>query len=134
MSIASSNRLAKLLGGVVLAISGTSSSSERYRITGDAGVTSPGRGPGLIDQDDGFVDGPSPGVAFAAGVAFGAPVVGAGLAELAEGDGVAAGFGQEVAAVAKHVRTGYTASGKPVRVMISIFPGDTLILQYTIPT
>jgi DNA-binding GntR family transcriptional regulator len=36
--------------------------------------------------------------------------------------------------VAEHIRTGYTATGKPVRVMISIIPGDTLILQYTIPT
>jgi GntR family transcriptional regulator len=36
--------------------------------------------------------------------------------------------------VAEHIRTGYTANDKPVRVMISIIPGDTLILQYTIPT
>jgi DNA-binding GntR family transcriptional regulator len=36
--------------------------------------------------------------------------------------------------VAEHIRTGYTANDKPVRVMISIVPGDTLILQYTIPT
>jgi DNA-binding GntR family transcriptional regulator len=36
--------------------------------------------------------------------------------------------------VAEHIRTGYTASGKAVRVMISVIPGDTLILQYTIPT
>jgi hypothetical protein len=36
--------------------------------------------------------------------------------------------------VAEHIRTGYTAGGKPVRVMISVVPGDTLILQYTIPT
>ncbi len=36
--------------------------------------------------------------------------------------------------VAEHIRTGYTANGNPVRVMISIIPGDTLILQYTIPT
>ena len=36
--------------------------------------------------------------------------------------------------VAEHIRTGYTAAGKPVRVMISIVPGDTLILQYVIPT
>ena len=35
-----------------------------------------------------------------------APVVGAGLAELAEGDRVRTGFGQEVAAVAEHVRRG----------------------------
>ena len=36
--------------------------------------------------------------------------------------------------VAEHIRTGYTAEDKPVRVMISIVPGDTLILQYTVPT
>ena len=36
--------------------------------------------------------------------------------------------------VAEHIRTGYTADNRPVRVMISIIPGDTLILQYTIPT
>jgi GntR family transcriptional regulator len=36
--------------------------------------------------------------------------------------------------VAEHIRTGYTGDNKPVRVMISIVPGDTLILQYTIPT
>jgi len=36
--------------------------------------------------------------------------------------------------VAEHVRTGYTRDDKPVRVMVSIVPGDTLILRYTIPT
>jgi GntR family transcriptional regulator len=36
--------------------------------------------------------------------------------------------------IAEHIRTGYTAENRPVRVMISIIPGDTLILQYTIPT
>jgi DNA-binding GntR family transcriptional regulator len=36
--------------------------------------------------------------------------------------------------VAEHIRTGYTATNKPVRVMVSIIPGDALILQYTIPT
>jgi hypothetical protein len=41
---------------------------------------------------------------FAFWVAFGAAMVGAGAAELAKGDGLAAGFGQEVAAVAEHVR------------------------------
>ena len=35
---------------------------------------------------------------------------------------------------AEHIRTGYTADNRPVRVMISIVPGDALILQYTIPT
>jgi hypothetical protein len=29
--------------------------------------------------------------------------------------------------------TGYTAESKPVRVMVPVIPGDTLILQYTIP-
>jgi DNA-binding GntR family transcriptional regulator len=36
--------------------------------------------------------------------------------------------------VAEHIRTGYTAEGQPVRVMVSVIPGDTLIFQYTIPT
>jgi DNA-binding GntR family transcriptional regulator len=36
--------------------------------------------------------------------------------------------------VAELIRTGYTAENRPVRVMIAIVPGDTLILQYTIPT
>jgi DNA-binding GntR family transcriptional regulator len=36
-------------------------------------------------------------------------------------------------AVAEHIRTRYTSDDRPVRVMISIVPGDTLILQYTIP-
>lgn len=36
--------------------------------------------------------------------------------------------------VIEHTRTGYTAEDKAVRVMISIIPGDLLILQYKIPT
>ena len=36
--------------------------------------------------------------------------------------------------VAEHIRTGYTAQDRPVRVMASIVPGDTLILQYTVLT
>jgi DNA-binding GntR family transcriptional regulator len=36
--------------------------------------------------------------------------------------------------VAEHTRTGYTAEGKAVRVMISIIPGDALALRYVIPT
>jgi DNA-binding GntR family transcriptional regulator len=36
--------------------------------------------------------------------------------------------------VAEHIRTGYTATDRPVRIMVSIIPGDTLILEYTIPT
>jgi DNA-binding GntR family transcriptional regulator len=36
--------------------------------------------------------------------------------------------------VAEHTRTGYTKDDKPVRVMVSIVPGHTLILRYVIPT
>lgn len=36
--------------------------------------------------------------------------------------------------VAELVRTAYTSDDKPVRVMIAIIPGDTLILRYIIPT
>jgi DNA-binding GntR family transcriptional regulator len=36
--------------------------------------------------------------------------------------------------VAEHTRVGYTASGKAVRVMLSIVPGDSLILRYVVPT
>src|SRR5262245_14530352 len=67
-------------------------------------VAGSGVGPGGQDQDDGVIEWPAPGVAFAAWVALGAAVAGAGGAKLAEGDRVAAGFGQEVAAVAEHVR------------------------------
>jgi GntR family transcriptional regulator len=36
--------------------------------------------------------------------------------------------------VVEHIRTGYRAEDRPVRVMVSIVPGDVLILQYTVPT
>lgn len=36
--------------------------------------------------------------------------------------------------VAEHIRTGYTRTDQAVRVMISVIPGDTLILEYKIPT
>jgi GntR family transcriptional regulator len=36
--------------------------------------------------------------------------------------------------VAEHIRTGYTRTSQAVRVMISIIPGDALILEYKIPT
>lgn len=36
--------------------------------------------------------------------------------------------------VAEHIRTGYTEDDKAVRVMVSIVPGDTLILRYIVPT
>src|SRR6266568_5229415 len=58
------------------------------------------------DQNDGFIEWPAPGIAAGGGGPGGAAVVGACGAELAEGDRVAAGFGQGVAAVAEHVCPG----------------------------
>src|SRR5215472_1961776 len=86
--------------GLVLVLTRPRSGCERELSAEGGRVSGSGVGPGLDDQDDGSVEGAAPGVAFAAGVAFGAAVVGAGLAELAEGDRVPLGFGQEVAAVA----------------------------------
>ena len=65
------------------------------------------------DQDGGFIQCPAPGIAVAAGRPGGAAVVGASFAELAEGNGVAAGFGQEVPAVAEHVRPGPATGSGP---------------------
>lgn len=36
--------------------------------------------------------------------------------------------------VAEHTRTGYTADDKAVRVMVSIIPGDLIVLRYIVPT
>ncbi|ORT94874.1 hypothetical protein UK99_14900 [Frankia casuarinae] len=36
--------------------------------------------------------------------------------------------------VAEHTRVGYTTSDKAVRVMVSIIPGNVLVLRYKIPT
>lgn len=49
----------------------------------------------------------------------------------AEIERLSLGAGQPVA---EHTRTGYTANDKAVRVMVSIIPGDTLILRYIVPT
>ena len=89
-----------------LAFACASGGGEREMGGGGCGVAGSGVGPGGEDQDDGVVEGSAPGVALAAGVAFSAAVLGAGAAELAEGDRVAAGFGEEVAAIAEHVRPG----------------------------
>lgn len=48
-----------------------------------------------------------------------------------EMDRLALGAGQPVA---EHIRTGHTADGKAVRVMVSVIPGDTLVLRYVVPT
>ena len=36
--------------------------------------------------------------------------------------------------VAEHRRTGYTAEDRPVRLMISIVPGDTIVMRYVVAT
>jgi hypothetical protein len=74
-------------------------SDGRGRVEPASGV-SPG---GAKDQDDSLVQGPTPGVTAGVGGPGGAAVVGASLAELAEGDGVAAGFSEGMTAEAEHV-------------------------------
>jgi GntR family transcriptional regulator len=48
-----------------------------------------------------------------------------------EAERLSLGTGQPIA---EHTRVAYTAAGKAVRVMVSIVPGDTLILRYVVPT
>ena len=92
--------------GLALVLTSASSRGERefsISISSGGGVAGSGVGPGPDDQDDGFVQGAAPGVTFTIWVVLLTAVLGTGLAKLAEGDGVAAGFGEEVAAVAEHV-------------------------------
>lgn len=63
-----------------------SRSERKLGISGSGGVTGSGVGPGLEDQDDGFVQGAAPGVAFTLLVALLAAVAGPSGPELAEGD------------------------------------------------
>lgn len=71
--------------------------------TSGRAITSPVISPGGKDQHGRFIERPSPRVVLAVGVALLAAVLGAGTAQLAEGNRVAAGFGEEVAAVTEHV-------------------------------
>src|SRR5262245_6756502 len=84
---------------MALVLAGADSRGESELNVRSRAVAGSGVSPGADDQDDGLVQWAAPWVAFATGVAFGAAVVGAGAAELAEGDRVAVGFGEEVAAV-----------------------------------
>lgn len=68
-----------------------------------SGVAGPGIVPVADEQHRGFIDLTAPGVKLAIGMALGAAVVSACGAELAEGDGEAAGFGEEVPAEAEAV-------------------------------
>ena len=88
----------------------TQGTSERHRRSrlGACGPVSAHAGSGVgegADDEDGFVAGVvggADGAVFGAGV-LAAPVADAGLAQVAEPEGVAAGFGREVAAEAEHV-------------------------------
>src|SRR6266498_5757500 len=96
------------VGLVVLA--GAGSAGYGLLGAGGDGVAGAVIGPGLEDQDHGFVEGAGPGVALTLRVTLLLAVLGAGAAELAEGDRIAAGFGQEVTAPSQ----GVGASAEPV--------------------
>jgi GntR family transcriptional regulator len=36
--------------------------------------------------------------------------------------------------IAEHRRIGYTADDRPVRLMISVIPGDTIVMRYVVAT
>src|ERR1043166_6669914 len=92
-------------GSLATVLAGAGGGGEReFGVSGEGGADAVVGPDGGQDQDDGLVQGSAPGVAVSVRGAQGAAVVRAGGAELAEGDGVAAGFGEEVAAVAEHVR------------------------------
>src|SRR5262249_13307540 len=94
-------------GSLAVVLAGAGCGGEReFGVSGDGAADAVGGPDGGQDPDDGVVQGAVPGVAVGVRGAQGAAVVGAGRAELAEGDGIAAGFGQGMPAVAEHVRPG----------------------------
>src|SRR5215472_6413321 len=109
--------------GLVM-LAGTGGGGERELGAG-SGAAAACVGPGLEDQDHGLIERAAPRVAFAAWVPLGFAVFGAVAAQAAEGGGVAARFGQEVAAVAEHVRP--LAQPGPARDELAVvdFPGGT---------
>src|SRR5712691_5773875 len=92
-----------LLSRNAFVLAGSRGGGEGELVLGGGGVAGSGVLPGGHDQDGVLAEVAAPGIFLAVGVAFASPVVGAGLAQLREGDRVAAGFGEEVAAVAEHV-------------------------------
>ena len=84
--------------------SGTGGCREGESAFGSGGVPGSGIFPGADSQHYAVIERPAPGIALAAGMAGGAEVVDAGAAQGGEGDRVAVGFGQEVAAVAEGMR------------------------------
>src|SRR5579859_6975376 len=90
-------------GGLVV-LAGTRGCSERKRGPGSGGVAGAFVGPLSKYQDHGLIEGTAPGVAFAVWVSELSTVLLAFAAQVAECGGVAAGFGEEVPAVAEGVR------------------------------
>lgn len=91
------------IGGLVLVIACAGGGAEREFGGRGGGVAGSGVGPGVHDQDHGVIERATPGIALALGMPLGAAVGLAVAAQLAEGSGVAARFGEEVPAVAEHV-------------------------------
>ena len=92
-----------LLSSDAFAFAGAGSRGEGKGTFGGVGVPGSGVLPGAGGQDDAVVEGPTPGVEFAARVPLGAAVVDAGPAQRGEGDRITARLGQEVASVAQGV-------------------------------
>src|SRR5215468_5635442 len=92
----------EFLAGDAVVLAGACGGGEGELALGGGGVAGSGVLPGGDQQDGVLVEVAAPGVFLAVGVPLGAAVGEAGLAELGEGDRVAVGFGQEVAAVAEH--------------------------------
>jgi myo-inositol-1(or 4)-monophosphatase len=103
--IASPSIRVGLSGGPVglVVVTGAGGGSEGEFGSREGGVSGACVRPVLENQHGGLIDRAAPRVAFAAWMALAFAVLGAGAAELPEGDGVAAGFGEEVAAVAEGV-------------------------------
>ena len=79
-------------------LTGTVGGHQRRKLTVGGGVAGPGVGPRAEEQRRGFIDRAAPRIELASFVTLGAAVGGAGGAELPEGDRVAPGLGEEVAA------------------------------------
>src|SRR5690349_20445200 len=91
------------LGGTAdpVVVAGASGRGECEVGGGGGGVPGAVISPVLEDKHGGVVDRAAPGVVFAVWVVLALAVFGSGVAELPEGDRVAAGFSEEVAAVAE---------------------------------
>src|SRR5262249_53644937 len=84
----------------LIVVAGSCGGGEGEFSGGGGGVPGAVVSPAFDNEDRSLIERTAPRVAFAAGMMLAPAMFGAGAAQLAEGDGVAAGFGEEVAAVA----------------------------------